>query len=62
MVSKQPKAVVLASGGLDSTVTAAVAKEEGFSLCLLSVGYGQRHKIEINKAQQVAHWLQCTYT
>jgi len=59
MVSEQPKAVVLASGGLDSTVTAAVAKEEGFSLCLLSVGYGQRHKIEITKAQQVADWLQC---
>jgi len=58
MVSDQPRAVVLASGGLDSTVTAAVAKEAGYALCLLSVGYGQRHHIEIAKAQQVAHWLQ----
>ena len=57
MVSEQPRAVVLASGGLDSTVTAAVAKEAGYSLCLLSVGYGQRHHIEISRARQVAHWL-----
>ena len=51
------KAVVLASGGLDSTVTAAVAKEEGWDLYLLTVVYGQRHKIEVSCAEQIASWV-----
>ncbi|MEQ1796253.1 MAG: 7-cyano-7-deazaguanine synthase, partial [Nitrospira sp.] len=37
----QPRAVVLLSGGLDSTVTAAVARHEGFALYLLTVAYRQ---------------------
>ncbi len=49
-----PRAVVLASGGLDSTVAAAVARREGFHLHLLTVAYGQRHAIEIERAGQVA--------
>ena len=51
------KAVILTSGGLDSTVTAAVAKQEGFVLYLLTMAYGQRHHIETNKAQKLAEWL-----
>lgn len=51
------KAVVLASGGLDSTVTAAVAKEAGWDLYLLTVVYGQRHQIEVARAKDVAAWL-----
>lgn len=47
------KAVVLASGGLDSTVTAAVAKRDGCLVYLLTVSYGQRHKIEVARARQV---------
>ncbi|MBM4133333.1 MAG: 7-cyano-7-deazaguanine synthase QueC [Nitrospira sp.] len=47
------KAVVLASGGLDSTVTAAVAKRDGYDLYLLTVGYGQRHRIEVERARQI---------
>jgi 7-cyano-7-deazaguanine synthase len=51
------KAVVLASGGLDSTVTAAVAKQEGCALYLLTVAYGQRHGIEVQRAADVAKAL-----
>ena len=36
------KAIVLVSGGMDSCVTAAIAREEGYELCLLHVNYGQR--------------------
>jgi 7-cyano-7-deazaguanine synthase len=46
--------VVLLSGGLDSTVTAAVARQEGFTLYLLTIAYRQRHAIEIEQARQVA--------
>lgn len=47
-------AVVLASGGLDSTVTAAVARRDGYSLHLLTVAYRQRHVIEVERSRQVA--------
>jgi len=40
------KIVVLASGGLDSTVTAAIAKSEGYELYFLTIDYGQRHRTE----------------
>ena len=50
----QRRAVVLLSGGLDSTVTAAVAKQEGFALYLLTIAYRQRHAVEIEQAKQVA--------
>ena len=50
-------AVVLASGGLDSTVTAAVAKREGWDLYLLTVVYGQRHQVEVTRAKEVAAWV-----
>ncbi len=48
------RAVVLASGGLDSTVTAAIAGEDGCELCFLTVDYGQRHAVEVQRARQVA--------
>jgi len=48
------RAVVLASGGLDSTVTAAIAKQDGCELFLLTLAYGQRHAIEVQRARQVA--------
>ena len=51
------KAIVLASGGLDSTVAAAVAKEEGWDLYLLTVVYGQRHQIEVSCAKKIASWV-----
>ncbi len=48
------RAVVLASGGLDSTVTAAIAKQEGYELFFLTIAYRQRHAVEVERARQVA--------
>jgi 7-cyano-7-deazaguanine synthase len=48
------RAVVLVSGGLDSTTTLAIAKHEGYQLYALSFLYGQRHKIEIDAARTIA--------
>jgi 7-cyano-7-deazaguanine synthase len=48
------KAVVLLSGGLDSTTTLAIARERGFACYALSMDYGQRHLAELNAARQVA--------
>jgi 7-cyano-7-deazaguanine synthase len=51
------RAVVLASGGLDSTVAAALARRDGYELFLLTVAYGQRHAVEVERARQVAEAL-----
>jgi len=48
------KAVVLLSGGLDSTTALAVAKSEGFEPYALSFRYGQRHQVELDSAARVA--------
>ena len=48
------KAVILLSGGLDSTTVMAIAKSEGYAPYALSFDYGQRHRIELNAAKQVA--------
>jgi len=48
------KAVVLLSGGLDSTTTLAIARSEGFRCHALTFRYGQRHKREIEAAKKVA--------
>jgi 7-cyano-7-deazaguanine synthase len=48
------KAVVLLSGGLDSMVTAAIARERGFSVLALTVDYGQRHRVELEAAARIA--------
>lgn len=50
-------AVVLLSGGLDSMVTAALAREQGFSVLALTVNYGQRHRIELDSAKAIADRL-----
>lgn len=50
-------AVVLLSGGLDSTTTLAICMAEGFAAHALSFRYGQRHTIELNAAQRVASSL-----
>lgn len=47
-------AIVLLSGGLDSATMLAIANNEGFSCYAVSFDYGQRHRIELNAAQQVA--------
>jgi 7-cyano-7-deazaguanine synthase len=48
------KAVVLLSGGLDSTTALAIAKTDGFELYAMSFRYGQRHVIELESAQRIA--------
>ena len=48
------KAVVLLSGGLDSMVTAGLARERGFAVLALTVDYGQRHAIELEAARTIA--------
>jgi 7-cyano-7-deazaguanine synthase len=48
------KAVCLISGGLDSAVTAFIAKKQGYDLYGLSFRYGQRHKKEISCAKKIA--------
>src|SRR5438874_9998718 len=48
------RAVVLLSGGLDSTTTLAVARSLGFDVFALSVDYGQRHRVELERAAAVA--------
>jgi 7-cyano-7-deazaguanine synthase len=53
----EKKAVCLLSGGLDSCVTAAIAREEQFELFFLSVDYGQRHDVELRCASQIARAL-----
>jgi 7-cyano-7-deazaguanine synthase len=48
------RAVVLVSGGMDSAVTLAIARAQGFACFALSVEYGQRHVSELEAAQRVA--------
>ena len=53
MQTSEP-AVVLLSGGLDSTTTLAIARADGFDLIALTFRYGQRHQIELDAAARVA--------
>ena len=51
------KAVVLVSGGLDSTTCLAMAREKGFDLYALTFNYGQRHDHELNSAKMVVDFF-----
>ena len=53
-MSERPKAVVLLSGGLDSTTVLAIAQKEGYEPYALSFSYGQRHTVELDAAAAVA--------
>lgn len=60
MPDERPVAVVLLSGGLDSMVSAAIARERGFALHALSIDYGQRHVRELECAGDIAARLGAT--
>jgi 7-cyano-7-deazaguanine synthase len=57
MTNQNKPAVVLSSGGLDSTTVLAIAREQGFDLNSLSFNYGQRHAFELAAAERVAREL-----
>ena len=51
------RAVILLSGGLDSTTVLAIARSEGLECHCLTVDYGQRHRVELDAARRVADTL-----
>jgi 7-cyano-7-deazaguanine synthase len=58
MVSKLERAVILASGGLDSTTVLAIAQSQGLECYTLSFDYGQRHRSELPAAERVSEVMQ----
>lgn len=54
-------AIVLLSGGIDSTTVLAVARHQGFNVHALSFRYGQRHSVELEAAQRVAESIGVTH-
>jgi len=56
-MTKRKKAVVLSSGGIDSTTSMAIAKSEGYEIYSVSFRYGQRHAFELESAKKVAEAL-----
>ncbi len=57
MTGAKKRAVVLLSGGLDSTTVAAMARSDGYDVFGLSFRYGQRHVVELEAAKRVAQSL-----
>ncbi|WP_267350282.1 7-cyano-7-deazaguanine synthase QueC [Sphingomonas sp. GM_Shp_2] len=57
MTSTAPLAVALVSGGLDSMISAALARAAGYRLLALSVDYNQRHQVELAAAARIAREL-----
>lgn len=53
----EKRAVILLSGGLDSATVVAMAKADGFSCYSMSFDYGQRHRAELQAAEQIARQL-----
>ena len=51
------KAVVLSSGGIDSTTAMAIAKNEGYKIYSMTFRYGQRHALEVEAARRIAEAL-----
>jgi 7-cyano-7-deazaguanine synthase len=54
MSEPMPQAVVLLSGGLDSMVCAALAREQGYRVLALTIDYHQRHRVELEAARVIA--------
>lgn len=53
----RPRAVILLSGGLDSSTCLAIARDRGFDCYALSVAYGQRHAAELSASRRIAEQL-----
>jgi len=53
----RPRAVVMLSGGVDSTTAAAIARADGFEVCAITFDYNQRHRQELDAAARVAERL-----
>lgn len=53
-IALDKRAIILLSGGLDSTTVLAIAKDLGYRPLALSFDYGQRHKVELEKAREIA--------
>jgi 7-cyano-7-deazaguanine synthase len=53
-ITTSPKAVILVSGGLDSTTVLAMAKSQGYECYTLSFDYGQRHRAELVAAERLS--------
>jgi 7-cyano-7-deazaguanine synthase len=58
MMGEQERAVILASGGLDSTTVLAIAQSQGLECYTLSFDYGQRHRSELVAADRVSREMQ----
>ena len=59
MTDKSNKALVLLSGGLDSSVVLSVCQEKGYDIYAISFDYGQRHKVELEYAKFQATFFNC---
>ncbi len=59
MSIKSNKALVLLSGGLDSSVVLSVCQEKGYDIYAISFDYGQRHKVELDYAKFQATFFKC---
>ena len=59
MSKKSNKALVLLSGGLDSSVVLSVCQEKGYDIYAISFDYGQRHKVELEYAKFQATFFNC---
>lgn len=57
MSSSAKSAIVLLSGGLDSMVVAALAREAGYAVHALTIDYNQRHRVELESAARIAEHL-----
>ena len=60
-MTNSKRAVVLVSGGLDSATVLAMAKADGYDCYALSMDYGQRHRIELDRAQKVSEAVSYTH-
>ncbi|MCI5142598.1 MAG: 7-cyano-7-deazaguanine synthase, partial [Candidatus Electrothrix sp. ATG1] len=58
MNNKAKKAVILLSGGLDSTTVLAIARSRGFQCHCLSFSYGQKQDIDLQRAAAIAQGMQ----